>query len=152
VGFESDTCCNFAFISCKQPVVAKSVGEAELIAQNRVGDYVEWAREMLLEFGYPQETVPMYVDSQCAMQMLQQGTGCFKRAKHSKVGLFWMNELLANGSLKLIYMPTDEVVADILTKPLTGWKFQYLLYKLIGWNSSKSLNCEDTMDQVAKEV
>jgi hypothetical protein len=63
-----------------------------------------------------------------------------------------MKEWLDNGSLKLIYMPTDEVVADILTKPLTGWKFQYLLYKLIGWNSSKSLNCEDTMDQVAKEV
>ncbi len=152
VGFESDTCCNFAFISCKQPVVAKSVGEAELIAQNRVGDYVEWAREMLLEFGYPQETVPMYVDSQCAMQMLQQGTGSFKRAKHIKVRFFWMKELLDNGSLKLIYMPTDELVADILTKPLTGWKFQYLLYKLIGWNSSKLLNCGGTMDQVAEEV
>ena len=117
-----------------------------------MGDYVEWAREMLLEFGYPQETVPMYVDSQCAMQMLQQGTGSFKRAKHIKVQFFWMKELLDNGSLKLIYMPTDELVADILTKPLTGWKFQYLLYKLIGWNSSKLLNCGDTMDQVAEEV
>jgi len=35
-----------------------------------------------------------------------------------------MKELLDNGSLKLIYMPTDELVADILTMPLTGWKFQ----------------------------
>jgi hypothetical protein len=26
-------------------------------------------------------------------------------------------------------------VADILTKPLTGAQFQYLLYKLIGWNN-----------------
>jgi hypothetical protein len=49
-------------------------------------------------------------------------------------------------------MPTDELVADILTKPLTGWKFQYLLYKLIGWNSSKLLNCGGTMNQVAEEV
>ena len=63
-----------------------------------------------------------------------------------------MKELLDNGSLKLIYMPTDELVADILTKPLTGGKFQYLLYKLIGWNSSKLLNCGDTMEQVAEEV
>jgi hypothetical protein len=76
---------------------------------------------MLLEFGYPQETVPMYVDSQCAMQMLQQGTGSFKGAKNIKVQLFWMKELLDNGSLKLIYMPTDELVADIFIKPLTGW-------------------------------
>ena len=63
-----------------------------------------------------------------------------------------MKELLDNGSLKLIYMPTDELVADILTKPLTGWKFQYSLYKLIGWNSSKLLNCGGTMDQVTEEV
>jgi hypothetical protein len=86
------------------------------------------------------------------MQMLQQGTGSFKRAKHIKVRFFWMKELLDNGLLKLIYMPTDELVADILTKPLAGWKFQYLLYKLIGWNNSKLLNCGDTMDQVAEEV
>jgi hypothetical protein len=36
--------------------------------------------------------------------------------------------------LELIYMQTDELVVDILTKPLTGWKFQYLLCKLLGWN------------------
>ena len=63
-----------------------------------------------------------------------------------------MKELVDSGSLKLIYMPTDELVADILTKPLTGGKFQYLLYKLVGWNSSKLLNCGDTMEQVAEEV
>jgi hypothetical protein len=59
---------------------------------------------MLLEFRYPQETLPMYVDSQCAMQILQQGTGSFKRAKHIKVQFFWMKVLMDNGSLKLIYM------------------------------------------------
>jgi hypothetical protein len=56
----------------------------------------------------------MYVDSQCAMQMLQQGTGSFKREKHIKVKFFWMKELLDNGSLELIYMPIDELVADIM--------------------------------------
>jgi hypothetical protein len=125
-------------LSCKQPVVANSVGEAEQIAQNRVGDYVEWAREMLIEFGYPQETVPMYVDSQCAMQMLQQGTGSFKRAKHIKVRFFWMKELLDNGLLKLIYMPTDELVADISTKPLAGWKFRYYYTSSLGGTTA---NC-----------
>ncbi len=52
--FESDMSCNFAFVSSKQPVVAKSAGEAELIAQNKVGDFVEWARELLEELGYSQ--------------------------------------------------------------------------------------------------
>jgi hypothetical protein len=65
--------------------VAKSAGEAELIAHTKVGDLIEWAREMLDELGYPQDKVPVLVDSTCAMQMLKQGTGSFKRAKHIKV-------------------------------------------------------------------
>jgi hypothetical protein len=85
VRFDSDSSCYFGFVSSKQPVVAKSVGEAELIAQDKVGDLVEWAREMLEELGFKQAKVPMEVDSKCAMQMLKQGTRSFKRAKHIKV-------------------------------------------------------------------
>jgi hypothetical protein len=88
VGFASDTSCYFGFMSSKQPVVAKLVGEAELIAQNKVGDLVEWARDLLEELGYVQEKVPMLVDSTCVMQMIKQGTGSFKRAKHIKVRYF----------------------------------------------------------------
>ena len=42
--------------------MAKSAGEAELIAQNIVGDLVEWACEMLQELGYAQKKV----NSTCA--------------------------------------------------------------------------------------
>ena len=154
VGFESDTSCNFAFVSGKQPVVAKSVGEAELIAENKVGDYVEWSCEMLDELGYPQECVPMYVDSTCAMQMLKQGTGSFKRAKHIKVRFFWMKDLIDAEKIKLIYVPTEELVADILTKPMSGGKFQYLLFKLIGWNHTTTdhTNYLIGIKEVAEEV
>jgi hypothetical protein len=113
--------------------VAKSAGEAEVIAQNKVGYLVEWARPMLDELGYMQKKVPMLVDSTCAMQMVKQGTGSFKRAKHIKVRFFWLKHLIDQGFVELIYKPTDELVADILTKPLVGWKFQYLLKKLLGW-------------------
>ncbi len=105
-----------------------------MIAHNKIGDLVEWAREILEELGYPQQKVPMFVDSTCAMQMVKQGTGSFKRAKHIKVRYFWLKELTDSGLIELLYVPTDELVADILTKPLTGWKFQYLLQKLLGWN------------------
>jgi hypothetical protein len=125
------------FVSIKQPVVAKSVGEAELIAQNKVGDLVEWARELLEELGYAQKKVPMLVDSTCAMQMIKQGTGSFKRAKHIKV------HLIDQEMLELLYTPMDKlVVADILTKPLVGCKFKYLLKKLLGWHHSEMI-CDD---------
>ncbi len=140
VGFESDTSCYFGFVSSKQPVIAKSAGEAELIDQNKVGDLVEWARELLEELGFVQDTVPMLVDSTCAMQMVKQGTGSFKRAKHIKVRYFWLKGLIDEGMIEPIYTPTEELVADILTKPLMGWKFQYLLYKLLGWSIEMHYN------------
>jgi hypothetical protein len=149
IGFESEMSCNFAFVSSKQPVVAKSAGEAELIAQNKVGDFVKWAKVLLEELGYFQGKVPMNVDSTCAIQMMKQGTGSFKRAKNIKVRFFWLKELIDQGQIELVYTHTSELVADILMKPLTGWKFQYLLYKLLGWNGS---NLTEQVMQVAEEV
>jgi hypothetical protein len=157
IGFESDSSCYFAYVSGKQPVVAKSAGEAELIAENKIGDYIEWSRELLEELGYPQGKVPIYVDSTCAMQMLKQGTGSFKRAKHIKVRFFWLKDLIEEELIELIYTPTDELVADILTKPLNGEKFVYLLNKLIGWsplNDIDLLNDEvfSSIEAVVEEV
>ena len=45
---------------------------------------------------------------------------------------FWLKLLIDNGFLELIYVPTEDLVADILTKPLMGCKFKYLLHKLLG--------------------
>jgi hypothetical protein len=140
IGFESESSCYFAYVSSKQPVIAKSAGEAELIAENKIGDYIEWSRELLKELGYHQGKVPMYVDSTCAMQMLKQGTGSFKRAKHIKVRFFWLKDLIDEGLIELIYTPTEELVAGILTKPLNGEKFIYLLTKLIGWNPLEDID------------
>jgi hypothetical protein len=39
-------------------------------------------------------------------------------------------------------VPTDELVTDILIKPLSGWKFQYLLFKLLGWNIEVNNKCD----------
>ena len=79
------------------------MNKAELIAQNKVGDLVEWARQLLEELGYEQNKVPMLVDSTCAMQMVKQGTGSFKRVKHIKVRFFWLKELIDQEMLELIY-------------------------------------------------
>jgi hypothetical protein len=78
VGFESNTSCYFAFVPTKQPMIAKSAGVADLIAQNKGGYLVEWERQLLEELGYAQSKVPMIEDSTCAVQMIKQGTGSLK--------------------------------------------------------------------------
>jgi len=69
-----------------------------------------------------------------SIAMLKQGTGSFKRAKHIKVRFFWLRDLIDTGEVLLKYVCSGELVADILTKPVTGSKFGYLLKKLIGWS------------------
>jgi hypothetical protein len=34
-----------------------------------------------------------------------------------------MKELVDMGELSIVYLPTDDMIADILTKPLQGEKF-----------------------------
>jgi hypothetical protein len=50
--------------------------------------------------------------------------------------------------LELIYTPTDELVVDILTKPLVGWKFKYLLKKLLGWCHGEMICDEHVTEEV----
>ena len=60
----------------------------------------------------------------------------FKQAKRIKVRLFLMKDWIDAGKIKLIHVPTDESAADILTKPMSGGKFEYLLFQLVRWNQT----------------
>jgi hypothetical protein len=126
----------YIFVCGKQPIIAKSSCEAELIAQSTVGDYAVWLNDFLDELGYKStEPIIMYQDNTSAIRIGSQGTGTFKRSKHIKVRYFWLKELVEMGELLFIYLSSSEMVADILTKPLTGNVFTYLLAKLLGYNA-----------------
>ena len=84
------------------------------------------------ELGVIQLTTEIGVDNQCSMHLLARGTGSFKRAKHIKVRFFWVKVLIDEGEAQLKYIPSEELVADMLTKATTGAKFKYLRDKLLG--------------------
>ena len=56
----------------------------------------------------------------------------FKRAKHIKVRFFWLKDLIDGDEIILVYVPSEELVADLLTNATTGAKFKYLRGKLLG--------------------
>ena len=79
--------------------------------------------------GHAQLTIEIGVDNKCSMRLLEQGTGSFKRAKHIKVRFFWLKDLIDEGEILLVYVPSEGLVADMLTKATTGAKFKYLRRK-----------------------
>ena len=65
--------------------------------------------------------------------MAKKGSGTFKRAKHIKVRWFWVKDLVDLKLIVIEYLCTDEMIADVLTKPVLGTKFRYFQAKLLGW-------------------
>ena len=46
-----------------------------------------------------------------------------KRTRYINVSYYFVRELIINGTLTLIYIPTNEMIVDGLTKALTPAKF-----------------------------
>ena len=50
------------------------------------------------------------------------------------VRFFWTKERVENGEIQIVHTLTDDMVADILTKPQQGDKFLTLRRLLLYWN------------------
>lgn len=48
------------------------------------------------------------------------------RTKHIDIRYHYIRECVQNGQIQLQYCPTEDMKADILTKPLAKQKFEYL--------------------------
>jgi hypothetical protein len=47
------------------------------------------------------------------------------RSKHIYICYQYIHDMVQRGALKLLYVSTDEQVADVLTKPLSRVKFEH---------------------------
>jgi hypothetical protein len=114
----------FMFIASKQPVIAKS----------STADNVVWLQETLDILGFKsKEPAVLYQDNKSAIIIEEKGRGTFKRFKHVQLRFLWIDDLIKLNQLCIKYIPTAEMIADILTKPIIGTKFRYLQAKLLGW-------------------
>jgi hypothetical protein len=46
-----------------------------------------------------------------------------KRTRHFDIKMFYVTDLIAREEVMVMYCPTDEMIGDYMTKPLTGAKF-----------------------------
>lgn len=94
--------------------------------------YLLWIQGLLTELGYPPD-VPMVVYQDNHSAIAQSGDECtFRRSKQDLIQMAFVRELVADKVIKVVYCPTEEMVADLLTKPLQGALFRKLRAKLMG--------------------
>ncbi len=109
--------------SGKQTIITKSSFEAELIALSDMASMVLWISLFLRSLGFKADVPTIYQDNTSTMSVATNGLTNNSKTKHIDIRHLWIREVLADNQLRLVYKPTDEMLADGMTKPLIGEKF-----------------------------
>ena len=115
----------FSWTSKKQAVVALSSCEAEYVALSSTVCEAIWLRNLLESLNHPQEeSTEIHVEgaNKLAKNPIQHG-----RSKHIHIRFHFLRDHVnKQKTIKLVYCPTLEQVADIFTKPLPAESFTWL--------------------------
>lgn len=116
--------------SFRQPIVAHSSTEAELIALDLVAREVLWHRLLLSNLGFPQcDPTIIFQDNQSTIKFSNNPTYS-QRTKHIDVRYHCIRNWITDGTVKLQYQSTLEMIADGLTKALGSNKFKLFVERL----------------------
>lgn len=114
--------------SCKrQTCVAASSTEAEFISLSSACKEISWLRRLLVDFGFKiTKPTVIFEDNQSCLKMVENEEQLSARTKHIDTKFFFVKDHVNNGEVTCIYCPTEEMLADLLTKPLAKERFQKL--------------------------
>lgn len=121
-----------------QSVVALSTTEAEYMAAIEAVKEAIWLSGLVQDLDLKQEVTEVYYDNQSVIH-LTKNQMYHGRTKHIDVRYHFIEALLKKGiTMKKVF--TAENPADMLTKPVTTFKFKQCL-DLIGFSSFASEHC-----------
>ena len=103
-----------------QSITALSSTEAELIAVDDAAREAQFLHKLLDDFGlHVSDHLPTIVhqDNQSTIKLIHSDSWN-PRTKHVALRYHHTGDLVKNGVLKIKYLSTDQMTADVLTKPL----------------------------------
>lgn len=109
----------FVKVSKLRPLSMSST-DAEYNVLTEAVKLSEWTRNFLSEIGREVLAPTVgYQDNQSTITLANTNTQSH-RSKHAFLRYAYVKEQVELGHIKLEYCPTDEMVADVLTKPMSG--------------------------------
>ena len=118
--------------SKKQEIVALSTTEAEYVAATHATKELLWLRSLIteiFEFMTNKDTRTLYSDNQSAIALTKDHQ-FHARTKHIDIRFHFIRWVISEGKLKLIYCPTEDMIADTLTKALPSGKVKHFATEL----------------------
>jgi hypothetical protein len=123
--------------SSKQKLVTKSSTEAEIVGVTDHSPQPINSRNFLIAQGFKMKPLIICQDNKSTITLLNKGRSTAQSTKHIHCRHFFLNDRIKFDEVKLQYVQTKDMVADILTKPLQGEQFNYLRDLLTNWNDIK---------------
>jgi len=105
--------------------IMRSSTETEAYGVNEATSHLFWARDFLHELGYKQDAIPIRENNTSCITLMQRAPRNFQtQSKHIRIKWKFFRQQHKRGVFYLDYCPTEEMRADILTKPLVGKHFR----------------------------
>jgi len=116
--------------SRKQELVTLSTAEAEYVAATHAAKEGIWLCNFIGEVFTPfTDPTTLYCNNQSAVAIATNGN-FHARTKHINIHYHFICFVIENGSLTLVYCPTDDMTANILTKALPNSKAKHFAASL----------------------
>ncbi len=115
-----------SWLSKTQSVVALSTSEAEYVSLSTCAQEAIWLRSLLNSIkAIPLSPTVINEDNQGAIAIAKNPIA-HMRTKHIDIRHHFIREAIQDRSIELCYCPSEEMIADLLTKPLSKGKFEKL--------------------------
>lgn len=116
--------------SKRQSIVALSSTEAEYVSLCSATQEAVWLRVLLDGMGFKQaNATTIFEDNQGAIA-LAKNPAHHSRTKHIDIKYHYIRDAVSTKEIKLKYCPTQEMIADLLTKGLPRPQFEKLRLEL----------------------
>ena len=77
----------------------------------------------------------IYQDNLSCMALIKRDGPGSERSRHIHIRYFWLTEKVAEGEVVLQHLGTENMFANILTKPVQGAQFERERHGLTNWKA-----------------
>ena len=100
----------------RQEIISLSTTESKYVAAVYTAKEAMWLRSLIFQlFGIHLEATTIFSDNQSVIALTKEHQ-YHARTKHIDIRFHFLRWVIEEGRLRLIYCPTDDMVADVFTK------------------------------------
>ncbi len=141
--------------STKQKLNTRSSTESELVGVDDMMPSILWTRQFLKEQGYSVKDNVIFQDNKSTMLLERNGkSSSSKRTKHINVRYFFITDRISRGEVRVEWCPTNDMIADFMSKPLQGAlfkKFRDLIMGVTPLSKAKMVVTRDMVKEANRE-